>query len=92
MRPATPTRPSPTPVAASPAAAGNWRIQLGAFSNRGNAQALWTRLAPRLPGAAPSYTAAAALTRLLAGPYTSRTAAQAACARIAPQACIPVGR
>lgn len=76
----------------APAAAGNWRVQLGAFSNRANAQALWSRLSSRLVGAQPNYVAAGNVTRLQAGPYASRAAAESACAAVRPNGCFAVQR
>lgn len=86
---------TPAPVrAAAPAAAasGAWRIQLGAFGDRGRATALWSSLAGRLNGAQPIYTAAGSVTRLQAGPYASRAAAERACAAVRPQGCFAVPR
>ena len=103
-KPAKPTRiaqakaPLPKPVAAAPpkpaaavAATGAWRIQLGAFSQRGGAEALYRRLAekPALAGRGPFYIPAGAMTRLQVGPFASRTAAAAACASLGT-ACFPV--
>jgi cell division septation protein DedD len=75
------------------AASGAWRIQLGAFGDRGRAAALWSRVAGRLGDAEPSYVPAGSVTRLQAGPYASRSAAQSACAAVRGIAdCIVVGR
>jgi uncharacterized protein len=84
----------PRPATATPAAAstGGWRVQLGAFGNRANAQALWSRLSAQLPGAQPVYAAAGSVIRLQAGPYASRAAAEAACAAVRPQACFATAR
>ena len=87
-------RPSPpapqAKVAASPAT-GNWRIQLGAFSQRGSAEALFGKLSGSgaLAGRQPYYVSAGAVTRLQVGPFASRAAAQAAC-NVLKQACFPV--
>jgi cell division septation protein DedD len=77
------------PAAAS--ATGTWRIQLGAFSQRGSAEALYHRLAgkPALAGRGPFYLAAGPVTRLQVGPFASRAAAQAACGTLGT-ACFPV--
>lgn len=72
------------------AASGDWRIQLGAFGQRGAAQALYGRLRSRLGGADPILVNAGSIVRLQVGPFASRSAAAAACARIAPQPCFPV--
>jgi TPR repeat protein len=92
----SPTRAS---VAAKPkpalaAAAGGWRIQLGAFSQRSSAQALFNRLASKAPiaGRGAFYLPAGAVTRLQVGPFENRAAAASACAALAKsgQACFPV--
>ena len=79
-------RPVPPPVAAVRAApvraAGNWRIQLGAFRDRGNAETLWSRVRGKLSGAQPNYVTAGGVTRLQATGFPSRAAAQAACAKV----------
>ena len=80
---ATPSRPAPQPVKATApksAPAGGWRVQLGAFRDRGNAEALWRRVSARMRGASPSYVAGGGVTRLRAGGYPNRSAATSACA------------
>ena len=76
---------------ASAPASGNWRIQLGAFSQRGSAEALYKKIAGNgaLAGRQPYYVPAGAVTRLQVGPFASRGAAQAACSAV-KQACFPV--
>src|SRR5436305_7214527 len=102
-KPVEPTRPVQTaagkPVAkpmaaAAPAApqavaSGAWRIQLGAFAQRGSAEALFQRLAARLSGKRPFYIPAGNITRLQVGPFESKTAAAGACRAVAT-ACFPV--
>ena len=87
-------RPARVVVAPAPAAAaaGQWRIQLGAFSVAGNAEAQWTRLKarPALAGVDRFLVPAGGMTRLQAGPFDSKPAADAACAALAGQACIPI--
>jgi hypothetical protein len=71
------------PVAASPppiATDGNWRIQLGAFSNQANAVRAWESVAGRLGGLSASYVRAGNIVRLQAGPLRDKAAAQRACA------------
>jgi len=86
-------KPKPNPV--TPAAVGPvsgvWRIQLGAFSQRGSAQALYERIAGKaaVSGRQPYYVAAGAITRLQIGPYASRAAAEAACRGVGV-ACFPI--
>ena len=78
----------PQPVAAR----GGWRIQLGAFSARGSAEALYSKLSanPALAGRKPVFVPVGKVTRLQAGPFESRAAAAATCARLAPHPCFPV--
>ena len=96
--------PAPTPPAAAPAPApapaattGDWRIQLGAFSERPRAEALWRRLSSQssaLAALQPYLVRAGPFTRLQAGPFQTRAEAQRAC-RAAAQAgseCITVRR
>ncbi len=68
---------APAPTKAS----GPWRIQLGAFSRRASAEALFAKLSGNsaLAGRQPIYVAAGAVTRLQVGPFESRAAATAAC-------------
>ena len=82
---------SPAKVAAAPAASGSWRIQLGAFSQKGSAEALYQKLAGKAPlqGRRAFYIPVGAITRLQAGPFESRAAAQAACNAV-DVPCFPV--
>ena len=89
-----PRRRPPLPRAVKPAPAthasgGAWRIQLGAFRDRGNADQLWQRVRGRLGGAKPFFVTAGGVTRLQAGGYANRSAAQAACSR-SGQPCVVV--
>jgi len=87
-----PPKPVPAPaVEKSTPGTGNWRVQLGAFSQRGSAEGLYKRLSGNeaLAGRQPYYVAAGAVTRLQVGPFSSRGAAQAACNAL-KQACFPV--
>jgi cell division septation protein DedD len=70
---------------------GGWRIQLGAFSQRGSAEALYQRVAgkPALAGRSPYFIASGAVIRLQVGPFVSKGAAAAACAAIGVP-CFPV--
>ena len=86
-------KPKPAAEPAKPApvtASGAWRIQLGAFSQRGSAEALYKKLAGSLGGRSAFYVPAGAVTRLQVGPFASRAAAQAACNALKGQACFPV--
>lgn len=83
-------KPAPPKPAVGPAA-GNWRIQLGAFSQRGAAEALYRRVAGKsaLAGRSPAFVAAGTIIRLQVGPYASRAAAMAACGAVGTS-CFPV--
>ena len=86
----------PTAKSTAPSAAdsGGWRIQLGAFSQRSSAEALFRRLAGNAPvaGHRQFLVAAGAVTRLQVGPYPSKNAAAAACSALSArgQAFFPV--
>ncbi|MEO7634248.1 MAG: SPOR domain-containing protein [Sphingomicrobium sp.] len=89
---ALPAKDKPAPVTAPAAAAsGVWRIQLGAFGQRGAAEALYQRVAGKsaLAGRRAFYIPVGAVTRLQVGPFETRAAAQAACNALKPQACFP---
>ena len=95
-RPAAVPAPAPAPVvvarAATPAAAGapapraaaasgGWKVQLGAFGVRANAERLWASVAGRseLAGHARLLVPTGRVTRLLADGFASQAEAQAAC-------------
>ncbi|MGH6652544.1 MAG: SPOR domain-containing protein [Sphingopyxis sp.] len=105
--PALPPKPAPTPVKAAPpkpqpaapaaavatAPADNWRAQLGAFSQDGNARSLWTALEKKYPGLAarqPYLVKSGKLTRLQAGNFATRADADKFCATVgsASQPCV----
>ena len=81
---AAPAAVTPLPAPAQPAAAGAWRIQLGAFGVAANADALWNRIKarPELAGHPRLSVRAGAVTKLQAGGFASQAAAQAACTRL----------
>ena len=107
VRTSRPAPPKPAPVRATPPkaappravaakpvpspATGNWRIQVGAFSQRGAAEAMYRKVAgrPALAGRGPAYVAAGNVIRLQVGPFVSRQAAANACATLGT-ACFPV--
>ncbi|GAA4051185.1 hypothetical protein GCM10022213_24180 [Parerythrobacter jejuensis] len=72
--------PRPAPRAAT-TTSGPWKVQLGAFSVKSNANKLWSRLSGRsaLSGKSKLLVPAGRLTKLQAGGYASRNAAQTAC-------------
>ncbi|MES2902663.1 MAG: TolC family outer membrane protein [Pseudomonadota bacterium] len=78
-------------AAASAATAGTHRVQLGAFTSRAAAEALFAKVGPSLSGAQPYYVAEGSVTRLQVGPYASQADATRACAALRPQPCFPVG-
>jgi cell division septation protein DedD len=94
-RPAEPkqvvaTAPS-APKGTATAASGAWRIQLGAFSQKGSAEALYAKVAGKaaLSGRRAFYIPVGAITRLQIGPFETRGAAQAACSAL-PVPCFVV--
>lgn len=84
----------PPRTIASVAENGGWRIQLGAFSQRSSAEALFRKLSGSAPvaGRQQFLVAAGTVTRLQVGPYASKGAAAAACNALASrgQPCFPV--
>jgi cell division septation protein DedD len=91
----TASRPVQTPAPAPVAAAGGWRVQLGAFGTAANAQRAWAGLKGKvgaLGALSPRYVPAGAVTRLQAGPVANRAAADRVCAaaKAAGSACFPV--
>jgi cell division septation protein DedD len=84
--PAVAAKATPAPVAS-----GAWRIQLGAFSQKGSAEALYGKLSSKaaLSGRHPFYIPVGAITRLQVGPFESKAAAQSACNAVGV-ACFPV--
>jgi hypothetical protein len=88
---------STAPAAAAPAIAanGDWRIQLGAFSEEGRARTLWNGLERQnaaLTGLQPYLVKAGAVTKLQAGPFATQAAARQACDSVVRtgQACFAV--
>ncbi|WP_093397099.1 SPOR domain-containing protein [Sphingomonas sp. OK281] len=67
--------PKPKPARAT----GNWRVQLGAFRDQGNAETLWNKVRGKLRGAQPFYAKAGSVTRLQAGGFASKADATRAC-------------
>ncbi|GHC91348.1 hypothetical protein GCM10019060_16320 [Novosphingobium pokkalii] len=86
--------PAPAEKALRPAAGGAWRIQLGAFAQKSNADGLWARVRGRaeLAGHPRIDLAQGSVTRLLAGGFASQAEAARACAALkgAGVDCIPV--
>lgn len=86
---------APRPAAPVPASsAGDWRVQLGAFSEDGRARSLWSSLSGKIVGLSayqPYYVKGGPVTRLQAGPLASSADAQRLCSRLkaAGADCIP---
>lgn len=86
-KPAAPVKPASKPA---PSASGAWRIQLGAFSKRSSAEALFGKLSAKLNGRRAFYIPVGSMTRLQAGPFETQAAAQGACSALKPQPCFTV--
>ncbi|MEO6248529.1 MAG: SPOR domain-containing protein [Sphingomicrobium sp.] len=85
---ARPARAAPNhpvePVAVPIGTAGTWRVQLGAFAQRGAAEALFRSLSPGpLVGRASYLMPVGKMTRLQAGPFRTKAEAGAACTMLA---------
>ena len=98
-KPAAPAATAPAVAAASTApavaATGDWRIQLGAFSEESRARTLWSGLERQnqaLAGLQPYLVKAGAITKLQAGPFATQAAAKQACDSVARsgQACFAI--
>lgn len=77
---------APATAAPAVASAGDWRIQLGAFSEEARARTLWNSLERQnaaLTGLQPYLVKAGAVTRLQAGPFATQAAAKQACDNVA---------
>ena len=83
-KPATKPAPPPQQTLApkpAPAAKGNWRVQLGAFGVKANADGLWAKVRNRaeLAGHGRIDLASGGVTRLLAGGFGGQADADRAC-------------
>lgn len=87
---ATPATRPPVAIARSTPAprGGAYRVQLGAFRSRANAESLWNRVGARV-GGQPAYVAGGGVTRLQATGFASRADAQRAC-RASGTTCVVV--
>jgi TPR repeat protein len=72
---------SPLPPASPPPAVGGWRVQVGAFASRANAERLLARLKPD-PPLAPQFRDDGRLIRLQIGPFETPAGADAYCRRV----------
>ena len=88
---APPKSAAATPPAEAIPATGGWRIQVGAFNNRGAAETAYRKLSGNaaLAGRSPQYIPFNHFIRLRIGPFASKNGAGAAC-RALPVACFPV--
>ena len=77
--PAPKTAQRPAPKSTPLRATGNWRVQLGAFRDQGNAETQWNKVRGKLRGAQPFYAKAGSVTRLQAGGFASKADATRAC-------------
>lgn len=74
---------APEPIVAPNPALAVWRVQVGAFAERVNAERLWTRLKPLgADSLAPAYATSGRLTRLILGPFDTAKAAMAYCQQV----------
>ncbi|WP_225009469.1 SPOR domain-containing protein [Novosphingobium percolationis] len=82
--PYTPPTPDMVRVASRPAASGAWRVQLGAFGSKANADALWSkvRARPEIAGHARIDLPAQGVSRLQAGGFANEATASRACAAL----------
>lgn len=85
------TEKKPAEAKAPAPATGAWRIQLGSFAQKSNAEALVKKLFSKdaLDGRTFYYVPAGAVTRLQVGPFESKGAAASACKAVG-LACFPV--
>lgn len=82
------------PMPANTAVSGDWRVQLGAFSEENRATALWSALSKKVGGLSayrPFYVKGGAVTRLQVGPLATSADAEKLCKSIkaAGTDCIP---
>lgn len=88
-----PLRP-PSPAASPKPQAKGWRVQVGAFSNRANADRLWVQLRPgNASTLVPLFRYDGRVTRLQVGPFDTAAGADAYCRRVRDTArdCFRVG-
>ncbi|WP_417621737.1 SPOR domain-containing protein [Parasphingorhabdus sp.] len=73
------------PAVRTPAASGDWRVQLGAFSDENKAKALWNKLensVSELAALQPYLVRTGGITRLQVGPFATRAQADSMCGRV----------
>jgi TPR repeat protein len=78
-------RPTPPKAAAPrPTSSGGWRVQLGAFGQKGNADAMWNRVKarPEIAGHARVDVPVGTIAKLQASGYATQAEAERACAAL----------
>lgn len=70
------------PIAPPMKAISAWRVQVGAFADRDNADRLWARLKPLAPTLAPEFKPSGRMTRLLIGAFANGASAKAYCRKL----------
>ncbi len=80
----TPPAAAPAPATTAAPARGNWRVQLGAFGVKSNADGLWSKIKgrPEIAGHSRIDLPSGSVTRLLAGGYGNQAEAEKACAAL----------
>jgi cell division septation protein DedD len=77
----------PVETAAAKPKSSGWRVQLGAFSKKAQAEAAWTEVKAKQKAVVgdkkPIYEASGDITKLQLGPFANKDAARDACAKIA---------
>lgn len=83
-KPVIPKPPTSKPAAPAPQAKGSWRVQLGAFGVKSNADGLWAKVRNRaeLAGHSRIDLPSGGVTRLLAGGFSGQAEADKACAAL----------
>lgn len=82
---AVPAAPVATAAPVQAAVSGDWRVQLGAFSDENKAKNLWNSLESRisaLAGLQPYLVKAGGITRLQAGPFATKAQADSMCGSV----------
>jgi hypothetical protein len=82
-----PTKVASKPAEKKPVEPTGWRVQLGAFGKRTQAEDAWTEVKTKqkaaVGNAKPIYESGASIVKLQIGPYKTRAEAKDACAKIA---------
>ncbi len=85
--PTVATGTAPAPVTAAAAPPPQWRVQLGAYSKRALAEAVWSEMKTQqktvIGGRAPIFASDGSIVKLQLGPFPNQRSARDVCARIA---------